>query len=190
MKKPYTEICWHARGGQGAKTAAVLVAEMAIHEGKFSQGFPEYGPERMGAPIRGFTRVGDSPITAHSAVYTPEIVVVLDESLLEITDVCEGMPDNGVIIVNTARPPEEVRKHLSKKNVRLYTVDATKISIEELGRPIPNAPMMGALARATAIVKVETIKDSMRHKFEKKFGEKVVQGNLRAIDRAYEELKD
>ena len=189
MKKPYIEIRWHARGGQGAKTAATLVAEMAITEGKYSQGFPEYGPERMGAPIRGYTRIGDSPVTVHCAVYEPEIVVVLDESLLETIDVCDGMTGDGIIIVNTAHSPEVIRQNLSRKDVNLYTVDATRISIEELGRPIPNAPMMGALARVARVVKVETIKASMKKKFQKKFGDKVVQGNLRAIERAYEEVR-
>jgi pyruvate ferredoxin oxidoreductase gamma subunit len=189
MKKPYTEIRWHARGGQGAKTAATLVAEMAINEGKYSQGFPEYGPERMGAPIRGFTRIGESPISVHSAIYEPEIVVVLDDSLLDTVDVCEGMRDDGILLVNTSRAPEEIRAKLSNRKVKLHTIDATKISIEELGRPIPNAPMMGALSRTAGVVKLDTVKDSMAHKFEKKFGDKVVQGNLRAIERAYKEVK-
>jgi len=189
MSKDYIEIRWHARGGQGAKTAATLVAEMAIQEGKYSQGFPEYGPERMGAPIRGYTRIGNSPIRVHSAVYTPEVVVVLDETLLETADVCKGMVDGGILLVNTTRSPQEIKENLSAKEIRVFTVDATKISIEELGRPIPNAPMMGALARAAGVVKIETLKDGMRKKFQKKLGDKVVEGNLRAIDRAYEELK-
>jgi pyruvate ferredoxin oxidoreductase gamma subunit len=188
MKKPYTEIRWHARGGQGAKTAATLVAEMAIDEGKYSQGFPEYGPERMGAPIRGFTRIGEKPITVHSSIYNPEIVVVLDDSLLSTVDVCEGLDEGGVVLVNTTRKPDEIRGLLSHKNVKLHTIDANKIALEEIGRAIPNAPMMGALAKVSGVVQLESIITSTEKKFGKKFSPKIVEGNVRAIKRAYEEV--
>jgi len=188
MEKSYKEIRWHARGGQGAKTAAILVAEMAIDEGNFSQGFPEYGPERMGAPIRGFTRIGKKPITVHSSIYHPDIVVILDESLIEIIEVCEGLGDGGTVIVNTTRTVDEVRPQLSNKNVELFTIDANKIALDEIGRAIPNAPMMGALSRISGIVKLESILKSIEKKFGKKFSTKIVEGNIRAIKRAYEEV--
>ncbi len=188
MEKSYTEIRWHARGGQGAKTAAVLVAEMAIAEGRYSQGFPEYGPERMGAPIRGYTRIGEQPITVHCSIYHPDVVVVLDESLLETVDVCEGLGDEGTIIINTTRNPDEVREHLSNKNARLYLLDANKIATEEIGRAIPNAPMMGALSKVSRVVALESILKGVEKKFGKKFKAKIVEGNVRAIKRAYEEV--
>jgi len=188
MEKSYTEIRWHARGGQGAKTAATLIAEMAITEGKHSQGFPEYGPERMGAPIRGYTRIGEKPITVHCSIYNPDIVIVLDESLLETVDVCDGLGDEGTVIVNTTRSPDEIRKQLSGKNIKLHLIDANKIAQEEIGRAIPNAPMMGALSKVSGVVALESILKSTEKKFGKKFGPKIVEGNLRAIKRAYEEV--
>jgi pyruvate ferredoxin oxidoreductase gamma subunit len=182
------EIRWHARGGQGAKTAATLLAAVAMQDGKYGQGFPYYGPERMGAPIQGFTRISQKPITVHSNIYTPDAVVVLDPTLLDAVDVCEGLSDNGIIIVNTPKSPAEVRAKLGLKGRKVFTVDGTQISIEEIGRPIPNTPMMGALAKALPVVKLETILDDMKHKFAK-LGDAVVKGNVRAVQRAYEEVK-
>ena len=188
MKKPYVEIRWHARGGQGAKTAAVLVAQLAIGEGKFSQGFPEYGPERMGAPVLGYTRVGDEAITSHSSIYNPDIVIVLDESLLATVDVCEGLADDGVLLVNSHRSLDEIRKDLSNKKVKVYVVDASAISREEIGRNMPNTPMMGALSKVGSVVKFDSLISGIEKKFGKKFGPKVVEANIKAIKRAYEEV--
>lgn len=183
------EIRWHGRGGQGCKTAATLIAEIAIEEGQYGQGFPEYGPERMGAPVKGFTRIADAPINQHCAVESPDIVVVLDPTLLDTVDVCENIKEGGTVIINSNVDGAEIIKKLSNKNVDLYLVNATQISLEEIGRPIPNTPMMGALVKATGIVQIEAVKKDLTRKFRKKFSEKIVEGNLKAIDRAYEEVK-
>jgi len=189
MVDKMVEIRWHARGGQGAKTAATLVAAVALEEGKFSQGFPDYGPEREGAPIRGYTRISDGAIYVHSAIYTPDIVVVLDSSLLDSVDVTEGLKDGGVVLVNSPLEPAEIREKLKLDNAKVYTVDATQISIDEIGRPIPNTPMMGALMKVVPLLKLETILEDVEKKFKSK-GEKIVQGNFRAIRRAFEEVKE
>jgi pyruvate ferredoxin oxidoreductase gamma subunit len=188
MAKEMTEIRWHARGGQGAKTAATLVAAVVLEEGKYGQGFPDYGPERMGAPIRGYTRISDKPIREHSGIYTPDVVVVLDPTLLDSVDVCEGLVDDGVVLVNTPDAPADVRKKLGIKHGRVYTVDARAISLKEIGRDIPNTPMMGALVKIVPIIKLETIINDVKKKFGSK-GERIVQGNMRAIQRAYEEVR-
>jgi pyruvate ferredoxin oxidoreductase gamma subunit len=182
------EIRWHARGGQGAKTVATFLAECAIEEGLYSQGFPEYGPERMGAPMRGFTRISDQPINLHSPIIEPEAVVVLDDTLLgdEITD---GVKDNSVILVNTVKTVPEVRQILKLKGSRIFTIDATKISIDEIGRPIPNMPMLGALLKILSVVKKETVINSIEKKFQKKFKESVILGNIKAIERALKEVQ-
>jgi pyruvate ferredoxin oxidoreductase gamma subunit len=190
MAQKMTEIRWHGRGGQGAKTAAGLVAQVAMEEGKFSQGFPEYGPERMGAPIRGFTRISDGPVKVHSPITTPDVVVVLDDTLLATVDVAEGLSKGGAVIVNTKKPPEDVSAQLSSKDVSVWTVDATQISIDELGRDIPNTPMIGALIKATGVVDMDGLKKSIEKKFMGKFGERVVKGNLKALDRAHGEVKE
>ncbi len=184
------EIVWHGRGGQGAKTAATVVAEAAVREGKYSQGFPEYGPERMGAPMRGFTRISDGPIRRHCAVADPQIIVVLDPTLLEVIDLTDGSTKDRVMVVNTPLEPAALRDELGVKGGRLYTVDATGISLDELKRPIPNVPMIGALLKATGILKLETVFDELREKFGKKFADSVVQGNLRAVERAYKEVRE
>lgn len=183
------EIRWHARGGQGAKTAATFLAEAALHEGKYSQGFPDYGPERMGAPIRGFTRISDKPITLHCAIDHPKIVVVLDDTLLSVVDVCEGLAPDGMVFVNTQSSLEKVKSMLSIDSQKVFVLDATKISIEEIGRPIPNTPMIGALIKGAEVLKLDTIIKDIQTKFSKKFTDNVVQGNIKAIQRAYEEVK-
>ncbi len=184
------EIVWHGRGGQGAKTAATVVAEAAVREGKFSQGFPEYGPERMGAPMRGFTRISDAPIRRHCAIADPQIVVVLDPTLLDVIGLRGGSAEAQTVVVNTPTEPGQLRKHLGLEGGRLFTVDATRISLDELKRPIPNVPMIGALLKATGILKMETVFEELREKFAKKFADTVVEGNLRAIERAYREVRE
>ena len=183
-----TEIRWHARGGQGAKTAATLLAEAAIHEGKYSQGFPEYGPERMGAPMRGYTRIAGVPIRRHCSIEEPDVVVVLDETLLEGGDVCDGLSESGSVIVNSKRAPEDVCRAAGAGKRDVWIVDATGISLEELKRDIPNTPMIGALLKATGILKLETVLADMEKKFSKKFKKSIVDSNLSAIKRAYEEV--
>jgi len=188
MKK-ITEIRWHGRGGQGAKTAALLLAGAALDEGKYIQGFPEYGPERMGAPMQSFTRISESPITIHSHVSSPDAVVVLDSTLLEMVNVTEGLSDEGVILVNTSQSPQQIREKLGLKKAKVFTVDATSISLETMGRNLPNTPMLGALIKATSLLKVDTVISNIEKKLGKKYNRKVVEGNIRAIKRAYEEVK-
>ena len=151
------EIRWHGRGGQGAKTAATLIGQIALHEGKYGQGFPEYGPERMGAPIRGYTRISEAPITQHCAIEHPDIVMVLDATLMDTVDVCENIKEGGVVIINTNMAIPDVRAKLSNDSVEVWTVDATQIALDEIGRPIPNTPMMGALIKATEILQLKTV---------------------------------
>ena len=182
------EVRWHARGGQGAKTAATLLAEAAIHEGKYSQGFPEYGPERMGAPVRGYTRIADVPIRRHCAIEEPDVVVVLDESLLETAGVCDGLTESGCLIVNSKRDPQDVCKAAGAGKRDVWIVDATGIALDELKRDIPNTPMVGALLKATGMLKLETVLADVEKKFSKKFKKNVVESNLAAIKRAYKEV--
>jgi pyruvate ferredoxin oxidoreductase gamma subunit len=182
------EIRWHARGGQGAKTASLLLADAAAMEGKYSQGFPDYGPERMGAPMRGFTRISEAPIRVHCAIYSPEIVVVLDDTLLKTVDVAAGTPEDGIIIVNTVKTPADIRKALKIKGRKVFAVDATGIAIGEIGRPIPNAPMLGALIKVTDLLSLDAVLTQIKKKFSHGFRPEVLEGNIRAINRAYEEV--
>jgi pyruvate ferredoxin oxidoreductase gamma subunit len=189
MADTLTEIRWHGRGGQGAKTAATMVAEAALEEGKYSQGFPEYGPERMGAPIRGYTRISDGPIRLHCPITAPGVVVVLDATLLATESISAGLKDGGSVIVNTPLSPADIRKQAGIEGGKVYTVDATKIAIEEIGRPIPNTPMIGALIKVGGFMKLETIYHDIEKKFLKKLGEKGVRGNCEAVRRAHEEVQ-
>jgi pyruvate ferredoxin oxidoreductase gamma subunit len=182
------EVRWHARGGQGAKTASTLLAEAAIHEGKYSQGFPEYGPERMGAPVRGFTRIAEVPIRRHCPIEEPDVVVVLDETLLETAGVCDGLSEEGCLIVNSKSDPQEVREAAGAGKRDVWVVDATGIALDELKRDIPNTPMLGALIKATGMLKLETVLADIKKKFSKKFKKNIVDSNLAAIKRAYEEV--
>lgn len=188
MAKDIYEIVWHARGGQGAKTAATLVAEVALTEGRHSQGFPEYGPERMGAPIRGFTRISERPIRIHSAVYYPDAVVVLDDTLLSTVNVAENLAPDGVVILNSAKPPGEARKLVPLQSQGMYAVDASRISREEIGRDIPNTPMLGAFVKVTGRVGLETVLEDVKKKFGGKLDAKMLEGNLRAVRRGFEEV--
>lgn len=182
------EVRWHARGGQGAKTAATLLAEAAIHEGKYSQGFPEYGPERMGAPVRGYTRIAEVPIRRHCPIEEPDVVVVLDETLLETAGVCDGLAQEGCLIVNSKRDPQEVCKAAGAGDRDVWIIDATGIALDELKRDIPNTPMVGALIKATGLLKLETVIADVEKKFLKKFKKSIVDSNITAIKRAYEEV--
>ncbi|MFH1502934.1 MAG: 2-oxoacid:acceptor oxidoreductase family protein [Candidatus Eisenbacteria bacterium] len=184
------EVRWHARGGQGAKTASLLLAQAASMEGKYSQGFPDYGPERMGAPMRGFTRISDNPIKVHCAIYSPQIVVVLDDTLLRAVDVVDGTPEDGVLIVNTKKTAAQVREELKLTGRKVYVVDATGIAIDEIGRPIPNAPMLGALIKATGILSLDTVISEIKGKFSHGFRVEVLEGNVRAVNRAHEEVSE
>ena len=184
-----TEIRWHGRGGQGAVTAAKMVAEVALGQGKYFQAFPEYGPERSGAPIVAFTRISDERIQVYAGVEHPQIVVVLDQSLLSIVDVARGAPADAIVLVNSELSPVELRKKYGIEGRRLFTVAASRIASETIRRPIPNTPMVGALTRITDLFPIEDVAEFMRADFSKKFPPKVVEGNMQALTRSYEEVQ-
>ena len=190
--KDLIEIRWHGRGGQGAKTAALLFADAALASGKYIQAFPEYGPERMGAPVTAFNRISSKPILLHSGVLNPDVVIVLDPTLMDGVDVTEGLPQDGVIIVNTNKSPADIKKELKISGaIKVYTVDASTISKETIGREIPNTPMLGAFIKVTGILDFKDMIEDTRKKLEKKFKSKpeVIEGNIKAIERAYSEVK-
>ncbi len=192
--KNTVEIRWHGRGGQGAKTAALLLADVAFKTGKYVQGFPEYGPERMGAPITAYNRISRDPITIHSNIYSPDYVVVVDDGLITSIDVTQGLKKNGAVIVNTERGREEIvsqlRRHGWKGSV--YTVDARKISVEALGRYYPNSPMLAAVVAVSGVVTpaefLKEMEDSFAHKFAKK--PEVIEGNMKALDMTFAALAE
>jgi pyruvate ferredoxin oxidoreductase gamma subunit len=184
-----TEIRWHGRGGQGAVTAAKMVAEVALGQNRYFQAFPEYGPERSGAPIVAFTRISDEPIQVYSGIEHPQIVVVLDPSLLSIVDVAKGAPADAIVLVNSDLPPAQLRSQYKLEGHRLFTVAATKIATETIGRAIPNTPMVGALVRITGMFPIEDVVEFLRADFGKKFPPKVVDGNIKALTRSYEEVQ-
>jgi pyruvate ferredoxin oxidoreductase gamma subunit len=184
-----TEIRWHARGGQGAVTAGKLVAETALGAGMYFQAFPDYGAERMGAPIRAYTRLSTEPIHEHCQILEPDVVVVLDPTLLSVVDVTEGLKKDGVIVVNTTETPAQVRERLKLKGGKVYTVNASHIAIEELGREITNTPMLGALCVATGMFSVDTVAQQIEKDFGKKMRKDVVEANVRAVRRAAAEVQ-
>lgn len=183
------EVCWHGRGGQGAKTASQFLGEAALDTGKYIQAFPEYGPERAGAPMRAFNRISEKPMTIHSSVINPEIVVVIDPTLVGTIDVTEGLGDDGILLVNTDKSPEEIRKATGFKKGKVGTVDATKIALETLKLPMPNMPMLGALLRAKELVTIDQLSKRVKAKFLKKIGEQKTNANLEGIKRAYNEVR-
>lgn len=189
MAGKMTEIRWHGRGGQGAKTAAQLMAKVAAEAGEHSQGSPEYGPERTGAPIRAYTRISPDPIDVHCGIDEPDTVVVLDETLLDTENCVEGVKEGGKVLVNTTKTPQELRPLLGcPESVQVMTVDATGISIDEIGAPFPNTPMTGALIKATGAIELDALFKDIKKKFGRK-GEMIVQGNINALKRAYDEVK-
>jgi pyruvate ferredoxin oxidoreductase gamma subunit len=189
--KDIVEIRWHGRGGQGAKTASLLLADAAFNTGKYVQGFPEYGPERMGAPITAYDRISTERCTVHSNIYEPDYVVVVDESLIDSVPVTAGLKEEGAIVINSSKDPEEIRPLLKGYKGRVCTIDANKISEEELGKVFPNTPMLAAIVKISGVVEEnEFIKDmegSYKHKFASK--PQVIEGNMRALKRSMEEVK-
>lgn len=183
------EVRWHGRGGQGAKTAAYLLAEAISGEGKQIQAFPEYGPERMGAPIRAFVRISDENIRMHCPVTEPEVVVVLDPTLLGKVDVLDGVPEGGTLVVNTDEAPGDLAARLDAGNRKVWTVAATEIAMDTIKRPIPNTVMLGALAKATGLMDLDKLKGKVKHKFGDKLKQEILEGNITAIDRAYQEVQ-
>lgn len=191
MAKDALEIRWHGRGGQGAKTAATFLAEAVMVAGKHSQGFPEYGPERRGAPVRGYTRISDKPIRRHCGVACPDIVVVLDPSLLASPSagVTVGTNQETIFLVNTTLSAAEIKAKLGVEGALFGAVDASGIAREEFGKAIPNTPMIGALMKAKEILPLDEVKAALKVKFGKRFASKMIEGNLAAVERAYKELK-
>ncbi len=185
------EIRWHGRGGQGAKTASLLLADAAFNTGKYIQGFPEYGPERMGAPITAYNRISDETITIHSNIYEPDFVVVIDDSLIECVDVTAGLKEEGAIVINTTKSPEEIREHLKGYNGKVCTIDAKTISVETLGKYFPNTPMLAAIIKVSGIMKEEDFLNDMVESFKHKFAKKpeVIDGNMAALRRSLNEIK-
>lgn len=186
-----TEIRWHGRGGQGAKTAALLLADVAFSTGMYVQGFPEYGPERMGAPITAYNRISDERIRVHSNIYEPEFVVVVDETLLETVPVTKGLKKGGALIVNTDKTPEEIRKIYKDYDGKIQTIDAKKISESTLGKNYPNTPMLAAVVKVSKIMDEDKFIEEMRHSFEHKFVSKpnVIEGNMNALTMSLKEVK-
>lgn len=186
------EIRWHGRGGQGAKTASLLLADVAFSSGMYVQGFPEYGPERMGAPITAYNRIGDEPIRVHSNIYEPNFVVVVDETLIEAIEVEKGLKEGGAIIVNSERTPEELRAELRGYTGRLYTCNAKKISEECLGKYFPNTPMLGAVVKVSKLIPEDEFIKNMEESFKHKFSTKpqVLEGNMCALKRSMDEVEE
>ena len=186
-----TEIRWHGRGGQGAKTAALLFGDAAMSLGKFIQAFPEYGPERMGAPVASFNRISEEHITVHYGITEPDIVLVLDPTLMGKVNVVAGLKQDGILIVNTVETPAQIRAKIGLKGRKVYTVDASKISTETIGRDIPNTPMLGALVKASGLLDFKLVIKDLETKLKKKFASKpeVVAGNLKAVEGAFEQVK-
>ena len=185
------EIRWHGRGGQGAKTASLLLADAAFNTGKYIQGFPEYGPERMGAPITAFNRISDEPITVHSNIYYPDYVVVVDDTLLDAVDVTSGLKETGAIVINSTKDRETLMSKLKGYNGGVYKLDAKSISIEALGKYFPNTPMLAAIVKVSNVMTEEAFLEDMIGSFKHKFAKKpeVIEGNMKALTLALERLE-
>ena len=188
--KDLIEIRWHGRGGQGAKTASLLLADAAFNTGKFIQGFPEYGPERMGAPITAYNRISTSPIRIHSNIYEPDFVVVVDDSLLSSVDVTAGLKKEGAIVINTTKGVDEIKPLLNGYEGNVYAIDARAVSEEALGNYFPNTPMLAAIVKVTEIMEEEAFINDMEGSFKHKFAKKpeVIEGNMKAIKLAWERV--
>ena len=186
------EIRWHGRGGQGAKTASLLLADAAFNTGKYIQGFPEYGPERMGAPITAYNRISDTPITIHSNIYEPDYVVVVDDTLLETVPVTAGLKKDGAIIINTTKDANYLRNVLKNYQGAIYAIDARKVSMETLGQYFPNTPMLAAVVKVSQIMSEEDFLNDMIGSFKHKFAKKpeVIEGNMKALEMALKEVKE
>jgi len=186
------EIRWHGRGGQGAKTAALLLADAAFKTGQYVQGFPEYGPERMGAPITAYNRISREPIRVHSNIYTPDLVMVVDETLLHSVDVTAGLKKDGAIIINTPKSRDEILPLLNGYKGGVYTIDARKISEETLGKNFPNSPMLAAAVAVSRVMEKEAFLKEMQVSYEHKFAKKreVIKGNMMALSMTFDCLEE
>ncbi|MBI5027081.1 MAG: 2-oxoacid:acceptor oxidoreductase family protein [Nitrospirae bacterium] len=185
------EIRWHGRGGQGTVTAAKVLADACLSGGRYVQAFPEYGPERAGAPLRAYNRISSKEIRMHCPVLKPQIIAVVDATLLDGIDVAEGATEDAVFIINTSKDPKEIRAKLGAgQKQRVFTVDATKIALECFGRALPNSSMLGALCKVTNLVSLDALLEDVRKSFGKKFSQKIIDGNLEATRRGYEEVRE
>ena len=183
------EIRWHGRGGQGTVTAAKVFADACLSGGRHVQAFPEYGPERAGAPLRAFNRISDRELRLHCPVMNPNIVVVVDATLLDSIVIAAGVPDDAAFIINSSKDPKELRAKLhAKPSQRVFTVDATKIAVDTIGRPMPNATLVGALTKVSGLITIEAAMSDVEKSFGKKFSRKVIEGNIDATKRGYEEV--
>lgn len=187
-----TEIRWHGRGGQGAKTAALLLADVAFQAGKQVQGFPEYGPERMGAPITAYDRISDNPIRVHSNIYEPDFVAVVDDTLLTSVDVTAGLKKDGAILINTQKTAEEIVPLLKGYEGKVFLLNAHDVCMQTLGKYFPNTPMLAAMVKISQVMNVDVflkeMESSLQHKFARK--PEVLDGNLKALKLALEEVKE
>jgi len=185
------EIRWHGRGGQGTVTAAKVLADTCLSGGRYVQAFPEYGPERAGAPLRAYNRISSKKLRMHCPVLEPDIVAVADATLLDSINTAEGAKNNTIFIVNTSKDPKEIKEKLKAgQNQRVFSLDATKIAIECFGRAMPNAPMLGAVCKITGLITLEHLLEDVKKSFGKKFSQKIIDGNLEATKRGYEEVKE
>ena len=186
------EIRWHGRGGQGAKTASLLLADVAFNTGKYIQGFPEYGPERMGAPITAYNRIDSDPIRIHSNIYEPDYVVVVDDTLLGSVDVTKGLKKDGALLINTDIATSDIKKRLNNYTGKIYTINASKIALETIGANFPNTALLAAVIRITNLMSKEELTNNMLDSFKHKFVKKpdVIEPNMNAVIRAYDEVKE
>jgi len=186
------EIRWHGRAGQGVVTAGELLAEAAMEEGKYFQAFPDYGPERMGAPVKSYTRISNRPIEVHSQILEPDMVVVVNPNLIGVVDLTEGLVQGGTVVVNTPLSPAEIREQLdlAGRPVQVWAVDATRIGMETLGRDIPSTIMLGALARAMDLVQVDSLIHLVREKLGEKLQQHIVEANITGLKQAYEQAAE
>ena len=185
------EIRWHGRGGQGTVTAAKVLADACLSGGRYVQAFPEYGPERAGAPLRAYNRVSSHEIRMHCPVLRPQVVSVVDATLLDSINVAEGAIEDAIFVINTSKTPQEIRERLhAGPKQRVFAVDATKIALDCIGRALPNSPMLGAICKVTQLITLEHLLEDVKKSFGKKFAQKIIDGNLEATQRGYEEVRE
>ncbi len=184
------EIRWHGRGGQGTVTAAKLLADACLSGGRHVQAFPEYGPERAGAPLRAYNRVSSKELRMHCPVLRPQVVSVVDATLIESINITDGATEDAIFVVNTSKDPQEIKSKLkAEPGQKVFTIDATKIAMDCIGRALPNSPMLGAVCKVTGLVSLDHLLEDVGKSFGKKFSQKIIDGNIEATRRGYEEVK-
>ncbi|MDI6742874.1 MAG: 2-oxoacid:acceptor oxidoreductase family protein [Smithella sp.] len=183
------EIRWHGRGGQGTVTAAKTFANACLHSGRYVQAFPEYGPERAGAPLQAYNRISPKKLLRHCPVSNPDIVAIVDASLIPLVNVCAGLCNEGLFLVNTENNHDAIKKRMNlKPKQKLYCIDATGIAQDCFGQPFPNSAMVGALGNISGLVSLDALLADVEKSFGKKFSTKVVNGNLEAVRRSWNEV--